>query len=89
MGRMKGGRALSSGAEKSSVSRLSHTLACSMLLKLHKLPHNYPRGETLREDRQARGWSERGQGRTVCRADRPQEVEGAGPDVGLQVAGTR
>ena len=30
-----------------------HTLACSMLLELHKLPHNYP-GGTPREERQAR-----------------------------------
>lgn len=46
MGRIKGVQAFSSGAEWGSVSRLSHTLACSMLLELHKLPHNYPRGDT-------------------------------------------
>ena len=45
MGGMKRVKALSSGAEWGSVSRLSHTPTCSMLLKLHKLPHNYPGGE--------------------------------------------
>lgn len=50
--RMKGVRTIFSGAEWGSVSRLSHTLACSMLLELHKLPHNYPEGgQTAR-----RGW---------------------------------
>lgn len=42
--RMKGARVVFSGAEWGSVSGLSHTLACSMLLELHKLPHNYPEG---------------------------------------------
>lgn len=66
MSRMKGVQALSSGAEWSSVSRLSHTPTCFMLLELHKLPHYYP-GGTPREDRQARGGeSERGQSRTGC-----------------------
>lgn len=66
MVRIKGVQALSSGVEWDLVSRLSHTLACSMLLELHKLPHHYPRG-TLREDRQARrGESERGKSRTGC-----------------------
>lgn len=89
MARIKGVQAHSSGAEWGSVSRLSHTLACSMLLQLHKLPHNYP-GGTLREERQERGGeSERGKSRTGCRADCHQEVQGPGPDVGLQVAGTQ
>lgn len=67
MGRMK-------GTEWDLVSRPSHTLACSMLLELHKLPHNYP-GGMLREERQARGGdSERGKRRTGCQADRHQEV---------------
>lgn len=45
---------LSSVVEWSLVSRLSHTLACSMLIQLHKLPHNYP-GGTPRVDRKAKG----------------------------------
>lgn len=49
IGRIKGVQAHSSGAEWGSVSRPSHTLACSMLLQLHKLPHNYP-GGTQREE---------------------------------------
>lgn len=74
MDRIKGVQAFSAGAEWGSVSRLSHTLTCSMLLELHKLPHNYP-GGIPREDRQPRGVeSERGKSRTGCRADRHQEV---------------
>lgn len=66
MGRIKGVQALSSGAEWDSVSRLSHTPTYSMLLELHKLPHNYP-GGTPREERQARGGeSERQKSRTGC-----------------------
>lgn len=89
MGRIKGVRAHSAGAEWDSVSRLSHTLPSSMLLQLHKLPHNYP-GGMPREEREERGGaSERGKSRTGCRADCHQEAQGPGPDVGLQVAGTQ
>ena len=89
MGRIKGVQAFSSEAEWGSVSRLSHTLACSMLLELNKLPHNYP-GGTPKQERLARGGeSERGKGRSSCRADRHHEASGPGPDVGLQVARTQ
>lgn len=89
MGRIKGAQAHSSGAEWCSVSRLPHTLARSMLLQLHKLPHNYPEG-TQREERQARrGESERGKSRTGCRAYCHRRVQGPGPDVGLQAPGTQ
>lgn len=89
MGRIKGAQARSSGAEWCSVSRLPHTLARSMLLQVHKLPHNYPEG-TQREERQARqGESERGKSRTGRRAYCHQRVQGPGPDVCLQAAGTQ
>lgn len=89
MERIKGVRALSSKAEWAWVSRLSHTPACSMLLRLHKLPHNYP-GGTPREERQAReGESNRGKSRTGCWADHHQEVQRPGPDVGPPVTKTQ
>jgi len=88
MAGIKGVQAFSSGAEWGSVSRLSHTLACSMLLELHKLPTITPGGHRGGEDRRE-GGGEMVKGeksRTGCRADRHQEARGPGPDVGLQVA---
>lgn len=90
MGRIKGAQARSSGAEWCSVSRLPHTLARSMLLQLHKLPHNYPEG-TQREERQARrGEIVKGErAGPVCRAYCHRRVQDPGPDVSLQAAGTQ